>query len=90
MPVQQEEAVTAPEGATSGSYTVTKSTGCYNYVGESSMYFFTESAGQFVFTVTDNDLKAQIWAAFENPTQFTCYVFHTGATVIAIQVRADV
>ena len=77
-----------PEGV-EASYTVTQATGCYNYIGETNMYFFTENSGQFTFSVTDDGLKQQIWNAFENPTQFKCYVFHTGTTVNAIQVRAD-
>lgn len=76
--------IAEPEG-----YTVVLAKGYLNFIGETRIYFRTESLGWgLFFDVSDQGLKQQIFAAFATPDIFKVYLFHRGMTVAAVQVSS--
>lgn len=68
--------------------TVVKAEGYLNYIGETRVYFLIPNLGwSLFFKISDQSLKQQVITAFANPTVFEVYVFYTGATVNAVQVK---
>jgi len=83
LPIPLDDTNRATEAST-----VVKAEGYLNYIGETRVYFLIPNLGwSLFFNISDQSLKQQVITAFASPTVFEVYVFYTGSTVNAVQVR---